>query len=781
MRRRRRGAELHVSPAFRADSLEDWIQGPIEREAELEAEDAWSTATAVSRRIATLPRTEPRLGRTEETDSADEIDGTDRTPARPSHGGTVRFRPVFRSELHGLRAVALGLVAVYHIWLGRVSGGVDVFLFLSAFFLTGTFVRRLESGRPLAIPRYWLHTFKRLLPPAAVTIVLVLIGTRFLLPPSTWPDIMRQAGASAGYVQNIVLILAQVDYQARDAGASSPLQHFWSLSVQGQAFLVWPLLFLLALPFARRRRSVRRPLFAIVMLLFAASLTWSIIETATQQRIAYFDTGARMWEFAAGSLLALALPRLDRISGATRPEDELPPRFASARALLGWAGIIGLLACGIVLNVSSLFPGWLALWPLASAGAVVAAGHSGRRWGVDRLLSTRPAAFIGDISYALYLVHWPLLVLWLHRSGQQRAGLLDGLVVLACSVLLAWVLTRLVDAPIRRSAWLEARAWRSLVAIGAAAALVAGATGGWWWSLAGGLRAAPDPVTATIGPVPIDEVATSAPTEVLPAGWALDSQWPDLPHACAGRWAPSAPFPHVHCQQLLPANAETTGTLVVVGSSHARQFIPAMIDAAKARRLQIVNLSMDGCPFTTGATRYCHGYDAYALSYIDSVKPQAVLTTATITAPQGTDETIPAGGAEAIDQILSRGIPVIAARDTPRWPRDQYACAEGFIEGGKTPADADRGCGAPRDEKLPATSPLSDLKPPAGSTARIIPVDVSDAVCPHERCSPILGSTYVYLDANHLTRLFVEQALVEPFTVALADALGEPAASDAGG
>src|SRR5699024_1289800 len=198
-------------------SLDDWLQGPIELHAEREAEDAWSTSGSVSGTWG-LHGEEVR-SRTPEPSA---------TGADPSARELRRARPAFRRELHGLRAVALGLVAVYHIWLGRVSGGVDVFLFLSAFFLTGTFVRRLESGRPLGIPRYWLHTFKRLMPPAAVTILLVLAGTAALLPSSMWQTIMQEAVASALYLQNLLLVLLQVDYHARDAGGSSPLQHFWS-------------------------------------------------------------------------------------------------------------------------------------------------------------------------------------------------------------------------------------------------------------------------------------------------------------------------------------------------------------------------------------------------------------------------------------------------------------------------------------------------------------------------------------------------------------------------
>ncbi|MGP5626531.1 acyltransferase family protein [Brachybacterium alimentarium] len=749
-------------------SLDDWLQGPIELHAEREAEDAWSTADSVSG--TWVPADEERRSRTATADDAARAGGR----STPAAAEARHARPVFRHELHGLRAVALGLVAIHHIWLGRVSGGVDVFLFLSAFFLTGTFVRRLESGRPLGVPRYWLHTFKRLLPPAAVTIVLTLVGTAAFLPSSLWPTVMQEAVASAAYVQNALLVFLQVDYHARDAGGASPLQHFWSLSVQGQAFVVWPLLFLLVVRRARRGQSVRRPLVVLMLAIAAASLTWSVLSTQTQQQVAYFDTAARLWEFAAGSLLALALPVIDRLTGASRPEDGALPRLRTGRALLGWAGIAALLACGIVLDVSTMFPGWIAIVPLAAAGAVVVAGYSGRRWGIDALLSTRPAAFIGDISYALYLVHWPILVLWLHQSGQQRAGLLDGLVVLSGSVLLAWLVTRAVDAPVRRSRWLEAKPWRALTAVAASFALVAAASGGWWLVLSGSGAQAP---AASSQELPTDEVATEAPTELRPAGWQLGSQWPDLPERCAGDWAPSADFPHVLCQQLLPGDAEASGTIVVVGSSHSRQYIPALLPTAEAEDLQIVNLSMDGCQFLAGAERdsYCAGYDEYVLSYLDAVEPDTVLSTVTLTEAGTADETLPDGAESSVQALLDRGIDVIAARDTPRWEEDQYQCAEAVIDDGGTPVDADEECGAEASDRLAASNPaepLADLVPAdPQSDARVTLLDLSDRICPDGRCSPVLGDVAVYMDDDHLTRLFVEENLAGPVTEELDSAV----------
>ena len=750
----------------RSSSLDEWLQGPVEEYAEQEAEDAWSTGESVSGATAAGGY---GAGGTGGEDGRPGHDG-DRT-AHSAGGGSRRARPAFRAELHGLRAVALGLVAVYHVWLGRVSGGVDVFLFLSAFFLTGTFVRRLEGGRPLGIPHYWLHTFKRLLPPAAVTILLVLGSAAVLLPPSQWVPVMQQAVASAVYLQNMLLALMQVDYQNQDAGGASPLQHFWSLSVQGQAFVVWPLLFLLVRRRARAGRSVRLPLIAIVSVIGAASLVWSILSTQSQQQIAYFDTAARMWEFAAGSLLALTLPLLDRISGAQRPEDPQRPRFGAARALLGWTGILALLAVGVLVDVSALFPGWIALWPLAAAGAVVVAGHSGRRWGADALLSTRPAAFVGDISYALYLVHWPILVVWLHHSDQERAGLLDGLAVLTGSVLLAWALTRLVDAPIRRSVWLEARPWRALTAVAVSVALVAGAAGAWYQLLP---REAPaDPVPTASPALPTDEVPSEPPTEILPQGWQLGSQWPNLPEDCSGPWEPATDFRHVPCDQLLPADAEPAGLVVVLGSSHARQYVPALLPWAEEHDLQIVNLHMDGCDFAPGMHRgeYCDGYDEYALDYIDAVQPDVVLTTSTRTSPDSAEEEMPEGMANAAEVLTARGIDVLSIRDNPRWEEDAYECAEAVIGEDGTPEEADEACGADASEKYAPENPAAELVAAEGGGS-LTSLDFSEQICPDGRCAPVLGDTYVYMDDDHLTKRFVQQVITPVMTEALEGADG---------
>jgi len=230
---------------------------------------------------------------------------------RPAEG-----RWAYRRDIDGLRAVAILLVVSYHVWFGRVSGGVDVFLMLSAFFLTRGFVRRMAGPAPVRPIRHLLGVFRRLLPAAAVTLVGILAVVWAVYPEAMRRSVAEQAWASLGYVQNWLLASESVDYYAR-TDVPSPLQHFWSMSVQGQAFVLWVLLLWGCQVVVRRRGwSPDRVVGVVFGAVFAISFVYSVVRTASAQQLAYFDTGARLWEFAAGSLLVVALPhvRLGRVA-----------------------------------------------------------------------------------------------------------------------------------------------------------------------------------------------------------------------------------------------------------------------------------------------------------------------------------------------------------------------------------------------------------------------------------------------------------------------------------
>ena len=646
----------------------------------------------------------------------------------------------YRPEVQGLRALAVVLVVLYHVWLGRVSGGVDVFLLISAFLLTGSFVRKAESGKALALGRYWLHLFKRLLPAVAVVLLAVLAAAAALLPASARQDLIGQTWSSLFYFQNWTLANNAVDYLAADHSAASPLQHFWSLSIQGQVFILWPLIFAAAVPAARLiGRSYRSVLAVVFTAVFAVSLAYSIWQTGANQAYAYFDTRTRLWEFALGSLLALALPylRLDR----------------RIRILVGWTGVIAMLSCGIILQVQQQFPGYLALWPTLAAAMVIAAGDTGSRAGADRLLKAKPLVKLGDNSYALYLWHWPVLVFWLIASKQENAGLVDGAVVIAVSLLLAVLTTKLVEGPLRSWSWPQVSPWRSAVVLAASFALVAAPLAGWQERVDAQAEAVRlQSVADNPGALSLDpdfQIASSAQALVKPAPSEMDQEWAHLDEACEEGTAPEAgSVLEKHCKQIGSAEGAQK-TIVVLGDSHAMQWTAALGPVALANGWHVVTVLKMGCRY--GAedperSEECNAFNQAAGQYVLNLMPDAVFTVASVTQESLPDETLAGGYDDGVRGFAEAGIQVLAMRDNPRFEFDMFKCLEsnGF--------DA-QACHVPRSQLLADVSPLEGLE------ARIPGVrvlDMSDQFCFDDACPGIIGNVIVYKDHDHLNRTYME-------------------------
>lgn len=662
--------------------------------------------------------------------------------AAPPPVGRALRRDGYRADIDGLRAFAVLLVVTYHIWLGRVSGGVDVFLMLSAYFLTASFVRRLDDGGRPSLGRYWSRTFARLLPAAAITLVGTLGLAAWLMPPSTWPTVWEQTWASLFYVQNWALAASAVDYYAPRDALTSPLLHFWSLSIQGQVFLLWPVVIAIVWAVTRRRRvSLAVALAWVFGTVFVLSLGWSVVRTAQDQAFAYFDTSARLWEFAAGSLLALAMPAV-----------RLPAMLA---AVLTWAGLVGLVACGLVLDVAGGFPGYLALWPILSAAAVVVGGahalpHSASR----RLLTGRVLSSLGRIAYALYLVHWPLLIGYFAWSGEDRVGPLEGAAIVALSILLAVVITAAVERPARRLTRPVTR-W---TAVALAALLVSVPLVAWSSNVTAQAQesvAESEPETHP-GAASLLPDAEAVPEDVamLPAPTLLHEEWVVLDEECTRAMRPVDPSDASVCRQ-----SEPTGdiTVAVVGDSHSQQFMGALIPLAEERGWRLVSMLKGACPL--GKTeRTCGPWNESVTERLLAMRPDAVFTVATAAAVGAPDERIVSGIEPVIDRLVDAGIDVIAVRDNPRFDWNPYVCAT------EAPAAPDE-CSVPRQSVLAARNPAEFLDRPGVHT-----VDLSDAICPDRRCPAVVGNVAVYLDDNHLTWAYARtlapflEAQLEPWT-----------------
>ncbi|GAB3631144.1 acyltransferase family protein [Microbacterium shaanxiense] len=637
-----------------------------------------------------------------------------------------RLQNPYRYDIDGLRAVAILLVVIYHVWMDRVSGGVDVFLIISAFFLTLTMSRRITDGLPLRIGSFLAGRFRRLVPTAAVTIVLILGASWIFVSSTQWPSIWREGWASLFYVENWQLAFSGVDYYARDSTLPSPFQHFWSLSVQGQVFVLWPLIFLLGAALARwMKRSAIGILAVLFGAVFAASLTYSIIRTQTDQTFAYFDTGARLWEFAAGSLLALALPYI-----------RLHRALASA---LGWIGLVAIAVCGVVIDVRGGFPGFLALWPVLATAMVVIGGIGNA--GPARFLAARPLRFIGRDAYALYLVHWPILILWLTVVDSSRAGALDGVLIIALSVLLARILTFAVETPLRLPRGESGTILRNLVVVALCALPVVAVTSVWQLTAHAQADAAEAQADAYQGAA--GDTADAIDVPLLPNAIDLDSEWVSLDEMCSGRLTAAEERVQVTCEQT--SDADAAGHLViVVGDSHAEQMMAALRPIADEDGWGVVGLLHGGCSLErhdedTEKAAECAQWREGAIAYIDAVHPDAVATIVTAAEADGPNERMLAGIDDVTAGFAEEGMRVIGVRDNPRFGIDMYECA--LVNG-----DCDRAVGDAMQLENPAAE-LADW---------VTLIDFTPQLCPDGICRAAIGNIAVYIDDNHLTKMFAK-------------------------
>lgn len=657
----------------------------------------------------------------------------------------------WRPEIQGLRALALLLVAAYHFWFGRVSGGVDVFLLVSAFLLTGSFARKLEGGQLVGpgtwfglktLVSYWVHVFKRLLPLAALTVALTLLGTSFFIPAERWLSILDEAKAVALYQHNLWSIENAVDYYAADTSQASPLRHFWSLSIQGQVYVLWPaLIVLVALLLGRRGATLGRLALTVGFgIIFMLSLAYSVQETASSQQTAYFDVKARLWEFAIGSLVALWLPSL-----------RLPSYL---RALLGWVGIIAIVSCGFVLDVNGTFPGYVALWPTLAAALVISAGDTGTRWGPEKLLTSRPLLALGSFSYALYLVHWPILVFYLAQTQQEKAGFLAGIVLLVLSGVVAWGLTQLVEKPLSTWSLPNRSTLASLALIGTCLALALVPASTWTSTIhrqavqAEANRADNNVGAAVLNPAfqyHGDEDAT-----VLPIRAVLDADWADLGSHCADV-APDLTLPEDLASRctVLAHQEHPTRTLVAWGNSHMQMWLTALRPLAEEQGWTVFALTSPGCFLgPTDNAAYASGYecDTFATdsaALIQQLKPDAVLLHGTKSEANTPDAPL-ADSLARIEELTQAGISVIGLRDTPRMETMHKTCMDTF--GSSDDCIMDPG----QDVTV---NPLTELEPTHPGFAAL---NLSDLVCPDNACPASIGNIYTYFDYDHITATYIE-------------------------
>ena len=668
-------------------------------------------------------------------------------PAATPRGPAAR--PGFRPEIQGLRGLGILLVVAYHLWTsGRVSGGVDVFLFISAFLMTGSFVRK---GTAFRLVDFLVQRFRRLVPLASIVVVATLVAGVLLQTPTRYAGLVSNAIASLLYRENWQLIADATDYTAPDPLQLNPFQHFWSLSVQGQLFVLLPLLFVGCAALERRfELPLRRTLGVALAALTLASFGYAVYLVQAAPAAAYFSTWARAWEFTAAGLLALV------------------PAWTPRRwlgAAMSWAGLALLLITGIMWGRGA-FPGVAAVPPLLAAALIVFAGPSSHPWHAAWWLSLRPVTFVANRAYSLYLWHWPFYVFYLDvtETTNPRTGVVGSVIVIVASFLLADASTRLIE---RRFHSLHALKKRSVALTAILAFSLIGA------SVIGGVSALVDRDTRATGALPPEQrpgahVLTPGPTPfpsptatpspgrgIAPGDSIVAQDWPvQFPTCVAG--APGMPaHPELGwCAVYEKGLAPPEKTIAIVGDSHAYQWLTAIIPLASQRNWRVIAYVRPACRVGSPSdVPGCPEYSQQAIDWLLDLRPDYVVSTGS-SARADAGEHDDWGWAAAIAPVAKAGVTVVNIRDNPRWELSMPECVQRYG------ADDPR-CFARRSDKLAEQWPIGGLADLPNQRF----LDFSDWLCPPGKvavCPGVIGNTYVYMDTNHLTRAYV-LTLVDAF------------------
>lgn len=661
----------------------------------------------------------------------------------------------YRPELQGLRALAVLLVSIYHIWPSVLPAGfvgVDVFFVISGFLITGLLVKEAERSDRIRLVDFWARRMRRLLPAASVVLLSTLAATVALLPATRWLDVARDVAASAVYLQNWNLADQAVDYAARGM-APSPVQHFWSLSIEEQFYLVWPVL-IYGLHRLVGRRRTRTWLAPLALVLFVISLAWST-SIALAPGAAYFATTTRVWELALGGMLAAIEVRLI-----------LPEWY---RLVLSWVGIAAILVSALVLPSSLAFPGWIALLPTLGTVLVIAARNSGD-WSLAPILTWGPVRFLGDISYSLYLWHWPVILLLPLVPGAERMSLNEKGVLFAVSLLLATVTKMFIEDPFRRGK-LSRLSPRSVLFVGA---LLMGTVA----VSAGGLMAeqkrAMDALHASLMKQRLEMADFRVVDSNHPGAAALGER--------AVVPAPGAPLkpdplvarldvPRVYndgcdLKQIYGASICEYGDpagrvkVALLGDSHAAQYVPALEALATHYHWRLLVLEKSACFFSTvpvtvrqsGAVRWdCEQWKKQATELLLAAQPSIILTTAAFPDIYNeyywlpTTKDLVAGYHSAWQRFTERGIPVLAIRDNPRPTFDAPTCV---WQNRASP----QLCAPARTVALDRHEDPQMLA--AAGQDRVFTLDLSGQFCEGATCPLVIGNILVYRDGDHLTATY---------------------------
>jgi peptidoglycan/LPS O-acetylase OafA/YrhL len=698
----------------------------------------------------------------------------------------------YRPDIEGLRAVAVLAVVLFHADIPGVGGGfvgVDVFFVISGFLITGLLWREMSTAGTVRLRRFYGARARRLLPASATVGVVTMVGAVVLLPVLRARGIVGDGIASALYVSNYRFILEGVNYLGAVA-PPSPFQHYWSLGVEEQFYLVWPALIIgtaWLLRHARRRSKAaapfsRRPYLVVLSLVAAVSFAMSLILTRVLPPVAFFSLPTRAWQLALGGLVSLTAGQWRR----------LPPLPA---AIAGWGGLaLILLACS-QFGPTTPYPGAAALVPTLGTALLIGAGCATPSRGCGRFLAARPMRAIGRVSYSWYLWHWPVLLvaLWSLAPVMGHALWL-ALAAILISLGLAVLTLRFIENPLRFAASLRRSADRSLVLGAAVTALAVGV---------GVVLHAPNPVgrgapamalTVTAAPPPAGsgtaeyDAAVEQAIAQVHAAVAASIELKAVPSNLDPPLADAEPkgpifgsdrcflgfFQYRQTDCVMGDTASPT-TAALVGDSNAGMWKPAFQQIAAQRHWRLEMASKADCPFLDlpiinpvlrREYTECQQWRGQVLTRLQNEHPRLVVLSmmrqyGTTYGWRGITSYDPAwidSLTRLVRQLRGTGAAVLVLGPIPDPHTSTPDCLSVHLDNAMA-------CSPSRSNAV--NQPGIAAETAATQVGGGQYADLTELFCATDRCPVIVGNTLVYRDQNHMTFEYSRQ--LAPVIGALAD------------
>ncbi|WP_323100759.1 acyltransferase family protein [Intrasporangium sp. YIM S08009] len=664
-------------------------------------------------------------------------------PERPADAGP-------RKDIQALRAIAVTLVVVYHFWPNRLTGGyvgVDVFFVISGFLITLHLLQR-PIRRLSDLFAFWARRVRRLIP-AATLVLLVTLGASLLwLPQTVHQRVANEVIASALYVENWMLALTSTDYLATDQ-LHSPTQHYWSLSVEEQFYILWPVLIGLAFLVCRRLgRSFRFAPLGVILVVSGASLAFSAWLTQDDPASAYFVSTTRIWELGVGAALAAAV------------HAGLSLRGALVRSVLLWGGLAAIAWSSWTFTGGTPFPGVAALLPTVGTAAVIAARSDDLRPGPFSLWSRRPVQWLGDVSYSVYLWHWPAIVIIPFVLDDDNVRWWQKLLLLGLVLVLSALTKRWVEDLMRFTPRIARSTKRSFVLLAVCLAASLGAAGIAHVAIARADAQTSGPIPTGASCVGADYFRTASCAGRQVAMLTNPSRAAkDKPQVYADGCWNDRPFTSRKVCSYGPSS--TPVRIALYGNSHAGQWFPPLERLARERGWHIDTYLASECYAVDAPVSFnppqlttnCQAYNQWAQGRIRSGGyTLVVMANRTLQPLVGVPAARKTAVAEAsytrvVNSFLRSGLKVLAIRDTPNAGHNVPDCLSRY-------ADTPERCDA-RQSTAIEPDPLASAVSSGGLPHdRVQLLDATALLCNEGKCPGIIGGLITFFDHGHMTESF---------------------------